>query len=502
MKFYCGNENEYIGSLYNDTFLGNAMMLRYFKIPNDVFVSLMNKYPSGFEMRIELVDNKAGTGEYAFHNFGYLHINQSLEETREAMYYFLNSLNKDRSEIDVKTIQAHYFNNAGLKEVFYSVADTIDDGFETQDSFIKDWYFDRTYYEDVQNVPTHLDKVISTGSTRPGDSNMPFNKTGNGFFRGWYEASEDSGFIAGDTARYRFISRPFVLSGDSIISIKMGGTASLHVIDATTNPGNNHASDLAWIDNRSYSTSGDEILTNGFNTCTMVRHIINLSAYAGRTVQLAICDYSTGGWGAAYFDELKVNIDLKDIGFNIDALTQNHINGNAYKPVYLDRYINSEFIENNGDGIKYVNGSDAISDTSSAKEAYDYINNYLSYVRANNGQQNVCDNSIRKSETMKGLINDYNDLSVNTKKIVCASNDYQRSSGDWAMANVSIFSLGESIRGIAMDNNIAVITYHTTNTISRTIEYNHLLLQSVLIIASSISVIALSIFLFKKRKER
>ena len=92
MKFYCGNENEYIGSLYNDTFLGNAMMLRYFKIPNDVFASLMNKYPSGFEMRIELVDNKAGTGEYAFHNFGYLHINQSLEETREAMYYFLNSL--------------------------------------------------------------------------------------------------------------------------------------------------------------------------------------------------------------------------------------------------------------------------------------------------------------------------------------------------------------------------------------------------------------------------
>ena len=501
LKIYYGNNNEYVSTMYNDTCLGNAMMLRTFKIPDDRYATLMNKYPGGFDMKIELIDNRAGIDGYGFHNFGYLHINQTLEETSNAMYYYLNCLDENRSEIDVRNIQAHYFTNASLNSIFYSERTSINDDFESQNDFEHNWYFDRTYYSDSQHVSRHLGTAISQGTFRPGNSRMPFNKSGDAFFRGWYESGKDSGFIEGDTAIYRFISHPFTLTGDCLVSIKMAGTASLHVIDSSINPNNNQAADIAWIDNRAYSTSGDEILTNNFNTCTMVRHIISLRAFEGRTIQLAIADISSGGWGAAYFDELKVNLNLQQEGFKIDSVTQNHKNGNNYQQIYLDKYINSLDINVDSNGVKYADSNYSLSDNSNAKLAYQYINDYLGYARSNNGQANICDDNIRKSNDMKVLLTTYDNLSEDVKRIVCASNDYQRErSGDWFVSNISVFNLGESIQGLAFDNNMVVTTYSVSTAVINEEIDGQINLAAITVIV--ISILSLSAYLFLKRKQQ
>ena len=41
LKIYCGNENEYVDVLYNNTFAENPMMLKYFKI---VFIIMINTF--------------------------------------------------------------------------------------------------------------------------------------------------------------------------------------------------------------------------------------------------------------------------------------------------------------------------------------------------------------------------------------------------------------------------------------------------------------------------
>ncbi len=490
LKFYCGDEDEYVGELYNDTFLGNAMMLRYFEIPAEEYNALMSKYPGGFDMRIELVDNKPGTEGYAFHNFGYLHANQTLQDTSRAMYQYLNFVDEGRSEIDIKTIQGHYYGNAGLRSVFYAPFPSIEDGFDYQDRFQQDWYLDRTCYNGADQ-PRHLDKAISSGSYRPGSSRMPFNKTGNGFFRGWYEESEDSGFIFGDGATYRFISHPFILSSSGIVSIKMAGTASLRVIDATANPGNDQAADLAYISNVAFNAEGGEILINGFNTCTMVRHVINLSAYAGRTVQLAISDHSSGGWGAAYFDELRVNVDMGSSGFRIDAVTQNHENGSDYWQVYPDLYVAT-------DDVNYVSPSGSVADSSDAKAAHGFIADYLAYAKADHGQADFCSPSILNSDYMKGLIGNYSTLPSSVKSIIDASNDYRRLSGDWATAPVEVFNLSDAIEVIARANKISL----TATSLSRMTAQGGFSSQYALVLLIGFaSIVSFSAFFFVKRKQ-
>ena len=174
---------------------------------------------------------------------------------------------------------------------------------------------------------------------------MPFNKTGNGFFGGWYESSEIGGFVDGDGSIYRFISRPFVLSGTGLVSIKMAGrSASLHVIDADTQ------TDLAWADLSTYKGEGDSAVQalSGFNTVTMVRHYINLEEYVGKKIQLAIADVYDSGWAASYFDELITKYD-EEPGFDLDIVNQVNPTANSYG-IYRDAYIASTHIDHDSNG--------------------------------------------------------------------------------------------------------------------------------------------------------
>ena len=428
LKIHYGN---LFDVFYNDTFVENPMLLRGYKIPDAAYNSLMEN-ADDFDMYIEILDQQ--TAGYGFANFGYLHVNQTKEEVGDAMRYYLNSMDlNDRGwEIDKrKQILENYYLNDSLKEFFLAPVESgdggINDGFDYVGEFLRHWYFDYHYFNGA-NWNLHFDKAIGYDTYRPDDATrMPFNNHGvGGFFRGWYENDELGGFVGGDNSIYRFISRPFVLGGVGTISIKMAGTASLHVIDAETRQ------DLVWADLLTFSTEGDQVnlANSNFNTVTMVRHVINLEAYLGRKIQLAIADVSDGGWSALYVDELRTNT-LTYTSFDVDVFTQTNNSGTFYG-YKLDKYINSTCYnaETNPTGLKYVleseinkaNDNAIINhvDNSPAKKAYDFLQQYYSSLRS---PANEFDYSKASEETKANVVSAYNSLTSYVQGIVNWSYD-------------------------------------------------------------------------------
>lgn len=359
LVFHYGSYSE---DFYNNTFVENPMTLRYFKVPDEKFAEL-TKNSDDFDMYVEIVD--PATSGYGFVNLGYFHVNQSLESTSDAMRYFLNHLSTDSREWEInkrKEIFNTYFDNAAQREVFFSTVSDISDSFSSNEDFLNHWYFDHNYFNNVYDPARHFDKAISTYSVRPGDTQMPFNNEG-GFFRGWYENDTEGGFVASDGLRYRFVSRPFVLSGTGIISIKMAGKASLHVIDPSQKNTDTQGADLAWIDNKAMQMDGDQwnMAVSGFNTTAMVYHVINLEAYLGKTIQLAISDYDTSGWSACYFDELTVNYSFRP-EYQVDVAVQTNTQGTFYI-TYPDIYMNSTCKgDSNPFGVIYNAGNSVNTD--------------------------------------------------------------------------------------------------------------------------------------------
>lgn len=508
LKFHFGN---YEQDFDNDTFVENPMTLRYFKIPDDKFKEL-TKDGADFDMSVDIVD--PATKDYGFANFGYLHVNQSADSTSDAMRLYLNSLSTGSSEWEInkrKQIQDSYFDNAYQREVFLKTVDNVDESFSSNDDFLKHWYFDYNFFNNNYATPRHFDKIISTNPCRPGaDSNMPFNNEG-GFFRGWYEPSQESGFVYSDGLRYRFVSRPFVLKETGLISIKMAGKASLHVIDSTVKNDGNTA-DLAWIDNKAFSDAGSisNIAESGFNTVTMVNHVINLEAYLGKTIQLAISDIDNAGWSAAYFDSLITNYKERP-GFKIETATQTNDTGTFY-PIYRDIYINSTLFKADTNKLGVIYNADNATnkanenailnhvDTSSSLEAYNFFNSYLDYARQNELGTNLC--SLLQSDEMKNLVTRYQVLSSDAQKIVYSSSDYQRYGAikdNWYSIPVTLMNLGENLNYIArsQNNSIPVFGNGLFGNNSSSID------TSLFIVIAASSLVAVTAFtLFIRNKKR
>ena len=505
----------YSADFYNNTFVENPMTLRYFKIPDEQFATLTAS-ESDFDMSVDIVD--PCTAGYGFANFGYLHVNQTEESTSDAMRYFLNHLSNDSREWEInkrKEIFNSYWANDAQRAVFFRTVASVDDMFSSNSNFMNHWYFDWNFFNNNYNDPMHFDKAIGSDDYRPeAATNMPFNNDGS-FFRGWYEGSVDAGFVASDGLRYRFISRPFVLSGTGIISIKMAGKASLHVIDATVQNTDSQAADLAWVDNKAFNSGGSNtnIAASGFNTCTMVRHVINLEEYVGKKIQLAISDYDTSGWSAAYFDSLSTSFD----GFFIEYATQTNTSG-TYYPVCKDIYINSKnknnetnpygVIYNGGNAVNTANDNEILNheDTSDKLSAYNVWKSYLNEVRGNNQGTNYC--SKLTDDGVKGVMEDYAGLSTGAKQIVCKSDDFERiGAGSWDTVEPTIYSfddaynIGRSIAYIASENGISVTTYSNglVNLINNNVDAQVVIIVSVSVF---LTLVATSLFIFnKKRKE-
>lgn len=420
---------EHVYEKENDTFVQNPMMLRYFEIPEADFDSTQ-----ALDMYIELEDGL--TADYGFHNFGYLHVNQSEEQVSDAMRYYINHMDDGKRFEDEgkrnwtvnkrKEIYNHYFSNAELKKVFLRTVTNIDEDFESSDDFLNHWYLDPHYDNNVRST-MHVDDAISEAEYRlyENGSNMPYNKSGNSFFKGWHDES-NGGFVTGDASTYRFISRPFVLNAKGLVSVKMAGrSASLHLLDVETGK-------EAWADIRSFAADGDEsdIALSGKNVVTMVKHYVNFEKYAGRTVQLAIADVGTEdtGWAAVYFDDLVASYDDYPTSFKVDVVTQTNESG-TYYAVYPEQYICSTHIETDPNGVKYQIAPDpAITDETAMYEAHEFLKYYYSTFRTEGAficKKNVP--TVISDEDQEELTEKYNALSsAEVKAIVDASEDYDR----------------------------------------------------------------------------
>ena len=499
-NFYA-NENDSTPAaskvVYNNTFCGLTMLLRNYLIPDDV-MSLFNG--NDFYMSVDIFDGRGY--EYGCHIFGNLHVNQTHEEVSEAQWnYFRNCKGVGSPETwdtySVQTIRNHYAANATLRSGFV-FANGFEEQFDNQASFNNNFMLDAYGNNDGER---HEDKAISFASYRGWDngSKMPFNKTGAGFFKGWYgEAAEDSenrGYVAADSPVYRFVSRPFRLPANGIVSVKMAGTASLHLIDFDGSNG-----ELAFVDCKTFRTDGDEgnIAWTQKNVCTMVRHVINFSKYGGRLVQLAIADVSSGGWGAAYFDELCANYsELPGLKVDIVAQYKDTTSYSAFKDVYVSA------VEAGG-GVDYKNNDGPESDTSPLKNAAAFVSDYLAQFRnfRDNGN-NFCTVVIDDGDNGgEAYVNRFNALSEAEREILCKSDDYHRpgaTKDTWTTTEAFRLSLKDSLVLIAAWNNMSISVGGAQNS-GRNALVNNQANTAVIIVISIISISTLVLLLAVKKR--
>ena len=429
-----GADDVLLGSVNNDQFNENNMVMNYILLDTEKFID-------GDEVYLRLCDNSRGGGSeepFGFNTFGYLHVNADQKDISDAIWYHISQLTTDyAADNDHVNFRIHntinYYLNGktatdGIIGLSSNIPTSANEDFESNSGFLQRWYRDTTYdqhgWEDngwktdggLGSHDRNYGTIISSANQHCGDKKFPFNKTGNGFFKGFYEDS--TGYIATDNVRYRFVSKPFKLSGTGYVSIKMAGRpASLHVLRGMT--------ELAFIDIKTYKTSGDGVdennVTTGFNSCTLVRHIINLNEFKGQVIQLAIADVDTyGGWGAVNYDELVTYYPTySDIKFKVDTATQ-FTNINNY---YLDKYVSSV----QGD-ILYVekaaqDAHGAGTDTSAVKVANDFLSTFYSTVRNKNNNRKFSWCGI---DDLSGLKSSYAGLDSNAdaKGIVDRSEDF------------------------------------------------------------------------------
>lgn len=490
---------EYNWEVFNNTFLDGRMLLRYTEVPDDVYPKLDKE--NGFDMSVEIVDNR--NTDWGLLNFGYFHANATLSKIGEEMRHYINNIpmnfvnNTERDH--AKAAYAHYYGNAELKAAFLQTADVaeMDEHFSSNETFLKDWYFDFTYFN-CDGATYYPTSAISTATYRPdGDTNMPYNNEG-GFFRGWHY--NDGGFVGADAPKYRFKSRPFVLpvDGSGLISVKMANRASLHVIDADDPANSGDSYDFAWIDNRKQNTINDEAMWNisdsGANYCTMVRHVINLEQFKGKKIQLAIADVETGGWGAAYFDEVIVNYGA-NTGFAVDKVTQTNSHGTSYNAI-PDVYVNKADIRSDASGIDYTSHVDSkpTTDTGDRKAAYDFISSYYALVRGNTA---FCDH--KNSNEMKSLLSDYDGLSENAKAIVRASSDFHYNKNPIKDSSIepTIISMAASIDLFLAWNESLNASNSILGNLNNATTANTIAAVSILLLGAGVAVAA-----FAKHKKK
>ena len=374
--------------VWNNTFCGIAMVFRYFEMSTEDFTAL----GGSFKMWIEFIDQRGNS--YGANVFGWLHVNQTWAEVQEAGSRYYNAIRYPNQSGETK-IKQQFVNNADLNKITIS---DLNESFDDQEDFARNFTYDSEYGNNADSGARHADRAISTASVRGGDndSKMPYNKTGIGLFRGWYD-EDVGGYVASDTPTYRFVSREFVLKGTGLISVKMAGNgASLHVINVTKGTETKY-------NNTCFSTAGGEWdISEGFNTVTMVRHFINLAPFVGDTLKVAIADDAESNWAAVYFDELITRYDsYDDVAFKIDSVVQANKDRTRYVH-YFDKFLTN--IEN---------------DSTPAKEAHDFLTTYYSTCRSVSNHYSRC------SASVSGLITTYTTgLSANAKKIVDASEDF------------------------------------------------------------------------------
>ena len=528
IRIYADGVNDAIETLANDYPNGNAMVVNFIKIPD--------AYCDGTKvLHLELEDPSTNDDGYRFSNFGYCHVNASAQEVSDAIWKHIEEglhTNTGEAKLRYNTSLATYSKEKykPLNGLSANARKNVNEDFENNALFLQRWQrdtvYDRTRRDDgfiaegLERIGDNEgkvfeDNIISTFTNRGGGDNLPINKTGSGFFKGYHEggygAEGDQGFIIGDRYRYRFVSKPFVLSGTGFISIKMAGNhTSLHVLRGTgRDAGRDTEFDLAWINRKVFQDSGNSnnVAESGFNTVTLVRHVINLSAFKDEIIQLAIADTEYIGWSASNFDELiTYYADVPQL--NVDSATQTVDNVEMH-PYFRDVYV-SKASSNAAGGIEYLEDSKkSIVDNSDEKAAYDFINYYWDNFRTKGSFFSFCNVS---AETKSDLISRYSALSKEAQEIVDDNDDFdygEARSGDWYRSNIRVGgdaqTVGYNTQYIARKFNITGIEIKNTPMVSSNqMELPVVMNNTILVVVLISTLVALTFVMFialKKRKQ-
>ena len=301
----------------------------------------------------------------------------------------------------------------------------------------------------------------------------PFNKTGNRFFKGFYE--NGTGLFDGDGAKYRFLSSTFTLKGSGYISVKMAGhTARVSILNGDS-ANANYLQELKHVDIQTFNESGDagNVLVSGFNTCTLVRHIINLKSFLNQKLILAITDTGNASWGAVNFDEI-ITYYAKDPQFKVDVAHQGDHN-----PFYLDKYVLEE------------------GDTTDMAKAAQFLNSYYVTARARSNSATYC---YMSSSDLSSLVTAYGNLTSEVKAIVDAAMDidYGKNTtwGDTWFDNTpsTTKTVGESMVNIvaAVSNPSGSINMFTANGTNSTL--------AIIVISMIIALCATGFFFYRRKR--
>ena len=440
------------------------MALRVIEVPE-------NYRGSEHSLTIKIVDN--ATGNFGGVTFGCLRINQTDVEVAKAISVHQNSLERvdfgsGTKNSDARTYTIDLYNNQDEYATFRAITLTdANESFE-EDNAILNWAYDREYSvtSSSERFEIDFDNAISSESTYDWVEKMPFNKTGNKFFQGNKASTEE-------TNKYRLISHSFTLSSD-YISLKMAGrSATLQILDGDTLDTKVEFKNesIAFKDGGATNVvSGDSRLN------TMARVYLDVSAYKGQKIAIAIADSdNNGSWGIAHFDEIITKYDSLPT-LKLDKIEQVYDTNHFYGVV-------RNFYSGNAD--------------TTLGKAIAYLNSHYDTLRKNtNGS--LC--SLLDSTEVSALLTTYNSLDSEVKAVVDSAEDYSygiNAGDDYYNHEASICTVGETVNYLLTHSNTS--SGSNLVKINGEVQTNYTL---IIVVLSSLAVVAIAYIFFKKNKKK
>lgn len=369
------------------------MTFRYYELPNEI--------QPGDHFLIYVRDGR--TSGYGGFTFGNVHINQTLDDVAKlfSVHKTQMKLNKYTSIWNSNAID--YILNFYANDSYYAAVRTAeaalveaDDGFEVN-AHLSNWAYDTQF----SSYGLDFNNVTSTDDAKAGFvERMPANKSGNSYFNGDVTRNEEG-------EKYRLVSSEFTLSGNGMISAKIGGgTAVLSLIDSSDNElitTRCAAAEGTNILNPSFVDNGvANIMDSGTRCNTMTRTYIDASAHLGKKVRVRISDDRTGGgWGLAYFDEIVTKYDSLPT-LKVDKIQQQYGANPTYYGVVTDKYYGSN--------------------STTFGKAYAFVQSFYNVLRNKTNGLNYC--SLYNEQDVKDLVDDYDALESDVKALVDAAQDF------------------------------------------------------------------------------
>ena len=429
--------------------------------------------------------------DYGGFTFGSIHINQTLEDVAKTFSVHKAQLKLNEYYHEDNRSACESILNFYATDSFYATVRTAEaaltnanEDFEVN-HHLSMWAFDYVN----STAPLDFNAAINGTDYKQDDYfqvGMPSNKTGDMYFR-----AENTG-VAED-AKYRLISNEFTLSGSGFVSAKLGGgTAVLEVLDSNYSVIASSAVAAATGENKlrpGFKGEANQAETfnlaeTGVRLNTMSRVYLDVSAHKDERVRIAISDGRTGnGWGLAYFDEIKTYY-AETPSFKVDVAKQ----GDHYITI-PDEYVGS--------------------DSTAFGKAHAFWRSYLSLLRE--GNTNYC--TTRVSDDVKTLLSTYKSIGEDAQRIVCASQDYQRSGeGNWYDINPTIrnsndqYSMSNSLSYLAEENGVVGVNVFGTNSqasaLPALLSGKNTPIITVIVLISVIGLSLIALFAIKKRKHQ